>query len=111
MASSFAMIASPLAVAWRRGLAALGHPAAAARANRLLLLRLLPTAAALLLTLGLTGVRVQEQGTVFPVTECAVKYKAAARYDDVLTIEVWLTELSDDQLRDAIALRPDALED
>jgi acyl-CoA thioester hydrolase len=25
--------------------------------------------------------------------ECRLKYKAPARYDDVLTIELWLTEL------------------
>ena len=34
----------------------------------------------------------QNADTIFPVVECLVRYKAPARYDDVLTIEVWLTE-------------------
>jgi len=33
----------------------------------------------------------QEQGTIFPVVECRVRYKTPARYDDVLKIEVWPT--------------------
>jgi acyl-CoA thioester hydrolase len=35
----------------------------------------------------------QQQGTIFPVAECRLRYKAPARYDDLLTIEVWLTSL------------------
>jgi acyl-CoA thioester hydrolase len=35
----------------------------------------------------------QEADTVFPVVECRLRYKSAARYDDVLDIEVWLSEL------------------
>lgn len=35
----------------------------------------------------------QEAGTIFPVIECHLEYKAPARYDDELVIEVWLTEL------------------
>ena len=31
----------------------------------------------------------QSQDTVFPVVECRLQYKAPARYDDVLTIEIW----------------------
>ena len=31
----------------------------------------------------------QERGTIFPVVECRLRYKAPARYDDVLAIEVW----------------------
>src|SRR5205807_7771075 len=31
--------------------------------------------------------------TLFPVIESHLRYRNAARYDDVLTIEVWLTEL------------------
>lgn len=31
----------------------------------------------------------QERDTIFPVVECRLRYKAAARYDDVLAIEVW----------------------
>src|SRR5260221_9088273 len=33
----------------------------------------------------------QERDTIFPVLECHLRYKAPARYDDVLTIEVWVT--------------------
>jgi len=39
--------------------------------------------------LGATLLQWQEQGTIFPVIECRLRYKAPARYDDVLTIEVW----------------------
>ncbi|HSU53432.1 MAG TPA: thioesterase family protein [Candidatus Dormibacteraeota bacterium] len=30
--------------------------------------------------------------TIFPIVECHLKYKAPARYDDVLTIELWITQ-------------------
>ena len=43
--------------------------------------------------LGMTFVQLQEQGVIFPVTECRLDYRGAARYDDLLTIEIWLTEL------------------
>jgi len=43
--------------------------------------------------LGMTFLQLQEQGVVFPVIECRVRYRGAARYDDLLAIEVWLTEL------------------
>lgn len=33
----------------------------------------------------------QERGTIFPVLECRLRYKAPARYDEVLTIDVWPT--------------------
>ncbi len=33
----------------------------------------------------------QDQDTFFPVIECHLRYKYPARYDDVLTIEVWVT--------------------
>jgi len=35
----------------------------------------------------------QDQDTALPVIECALQYESAARYDDVLTVEVWVTEL------------------
>lgn len=41
--------------------------------------------------LGTTFVQLQEQDFIFPVIECRLRYKAPARYDDVLTIEVWPT--------------------
>jgi acyl-CoA thioester hydrolase len=35
----------------------------------------------------------QQAGTAFPVLECRLIFKAPARYDDLLSIELWLTEL------------------
>ena len=31
----------------------------------------------------------QQQDVILPVVECRLRYQAPARYDDVLTIEVW----------------------
>src|SRR6185503_20478710 len=36
----------------------------------------------------------QHQGVIFPVLECHLHYRGAARYDDLLTIELWPTELA-----------------
>jgi acyl-CoA thioester hydrolase len=44
-------------------------------------------------SLGLSLLALQETGTVFPVTECKMRFKSFARYDDLLTIEVWLESL------------------
>ena len=43
--------------------------------------------------LGLTLLQLQEQGVIFPVIECRLQYRGTARYDDLLTIEIWLTDL------------------
>jgi acyl-CoA thioester hydrolase len=43
--------------------------------------------------LGSTFLQWQEQDTIFPVVECRLRYKAPARYDDLLKIEIWLTSL------------------
>jgi acyl-CoA thioester hydrolase len=43
--------------------------------------------------LGATFLNLQEQGVIFPVIEARVVYRGAARYDDLLTIELWLTDL------------------
>lgn len=43
--------------------------------------------------MNMTFQQLHESGTVFPVIEAKLRYKGAARYDDVLRIEVWLTEL------------------
>lgn len=43
--------------------------------------------------LGTTFQQWHDGGTVFPVIEARLRYKGAARYDDVLRIELWLTEL------------------
>ena len=42
---------------------------------------------------GMTFQQLHESGTIFPVIEARLRYKGAARYDDVLRIEVWLSEL------------------
>lgn len=39
--------------------------------------------------LGVPLQQLQEQDSIFPVVECQLRYKAPARYDDVLTIELW----------------------
>jgi acyl-CoA thioester hydrolase len=44
-------------------------------------------------SLGSTFLSWQEQGVVFPVVECQLKYRAPARYDDVLAIELWMTRV------------------
>lgn len=42
-------------------------------------------------SLGLTLLQLQEQDTIFPVIEARVRYARPARYDDVLSVEVWPT--------------------
>jgi acyl-CoA thioester hydrolase len=42
-------------------------------------------------SLGTSFAQWQERDVIFPVIECRLRYKAMARYDDLLTIEVWLT--------------------
>ena len=37
--------------------------------------------------------KLQGDGLIFPVIECHLRYKSPARYDDLLSIEVWLTKL------------------
>jgi acyl-CoA thioester hydrolase len=49
--------------------------------------------------LGFPLSKLQNQDTAFPVTECQLKYRSAARYDDVLGIDVWLEELGRIRLR------------
>ena len=41
--------------------------------------------------LGGTFLQWQQQDIIFPVIECHLRYKAPARYDDVLNIEIWPT--------------------
>ena len=41
--------------------------------------------------LGTTLLQWQEREVIFPVIECRLRYKGMARYDDVLSIEVWPT--------------------
>jgi acyl-CoA thioester hydrolase len=42
-------------------------------------------------TLGIPLLELQAQDTLFPVVECHLRYKSPARYDEVLTIELWTT--------------------
>jgi acyl-CoA thioester hydrolase len=35
----------------------------------------------------------QAQNIILPVVECHVRYKAAARYDEVLSIDLWVAEV------------------
>lgn len=37
--------------------------------------------------------QLQNEDTIFPVIEANLRYKAPARYDDLLSIEIWLTKL------------------
>ena len=41
--------------------------------------------------LGLPFLSFQNQDTLFPVVECRLRFKSAARYDDLLAVEVWPT--------------------
>ncbi len=43
--------------------------------------------------LGTTVLELQERDYIFPVIEAQVRYKSPARYDDALTIEVWVTRV------------------
>ena len=42
---------------------------------------------------GASLLQLQESGTVFPVIDLNIAYKGPARYDDLLTIELWITEM------------------
>jgi len=44
--------------------------------------------------LGLPLLQLQEQDTIFPVVECHLRYKAPARYDDVLRLRTKTTRVS-----------------
>jgi acyl-CoA thioester hydrolase len=42
-------------------------------------------------SLGSPVLELQDADYIFPVIEARVRYKSPARYDDLLTIEVWMT--------------------
>ncbi len=44
--------------------------------------------------IGLTFHALHAAGTIFPVIEAHLRHKGAARYDDLLRIELWVDELS-----------------
>lgn len=41
----------------------------------------------------------QEQGVIFPVVECHLRYHAPARYDDELSVAVWPVEIGRARVR------------
>jgi acyl-CoA thioester hydrolase len=45
-------------------------------------------------SLGLTFQQLHDAGTLFPVIEAQLRYKGAARYDDVLSIEITMQEVA-----------------
>jgi acyl-CoA thioester hydrolase len=44
-------------------------------------------------SLGKPVLELQNEDFIFPVIEARLRYKAPARYDDLLTIEVWMTRV------------------
>lgn len=42
---------------------------------------------------GLPLLQLQENGTAFPVIEARIAYKGPARYDDVVTVALWINEM------------------
>ena len=44
-------------------------------------------------SLGRTCLQWQEDDLIFPVLEARIRYKASARYDDAVTVELWLNQL------------------
>lgn len=47
----------------------------------------------------------QKDGTALPVIAAQIAYKGAARYDDLLTIELWITQLSGVRINFAFRIR------
>ncbi len=43
--------------------------------------------------LGKTLLQWQQEGTIFPVIECTLRYRAPARYDDILHVQTWVEAL------------------
>lgn len=52
--------------------------------------------------------KMQEDGIAFPVRECRLRYEAPARYDDVLSIELWIVGLDRLWLKFGFAIRSEA---
>ncbi len=44
-------------------------------------------------SLGSTVLQWQEKDVIFPVIEARMRYKFPARYDDLLAVEVWVTDV------------------
>jgi acyl-CoA thioester hydrolase len=60
--------------------------------------------------LGTTFVQWQEQNAIFPVIEVRLRYKAPARYDEVLNCEVWISRAEGARLNFAYRIaKPDQI--
>lgn len=55
--------------------------------------------------LGRTFREWQEREVIFPVVECRLRYKGAARYDEVITTDLWLTDAEKIRLNFACRIR------
>ena len=55
--------------------------------------------------LGKTALQWQADDVIFPVLSCRLEYKAAARYDDLLAVEVWPTTAQKVRLNFAYRIR------
>ena len=51
--------------------------------------------------------KLQSEGIQFPVLECSVRYKSPARYDDLLSIDVWVITLGPVRLEFAYRISND----
>ena len=49
--------------------------------------------------------QLQKDGTIFPVIESHLRHKISARYDDLLTTEIWLTRLQGVRINFAYCVR------
>jgi len=54
-------------------------------------------------SLGTTFLQWDNQGVIFPVIGVQLRYRGAARYDDVLKIEVWIAEMRSVKLAGFVA--------
>jgi acyl-CoA thioester hydrolase len=56
-------------------------------------------------SIGWPLLQLQDEGIAFPVRECRLRFEAPARYDDVVAIELWITELDRLWLKFGFAIR------
>jgi YbgC/YbaW family acyl-CoA thioester hydrolase len=54
---------------------------------------------------GWTLLTLRQEGTAFPVIETRIAYKKAAQYDDLLAIQLWITELHGIRLTFGFSIR------
>lgn len=58
-------------------------------------------------SIGWPLLKLEGEGIAFPVRECRLCYEEPARYDDVVAIELWITELDRLWLKFGFAIRND----